>query len=147
MIAASATNLEATMLQNGGDSQQTYAKPKDETALAMSSPSLGSKSASVQPSSEDNFMCIEKPQQMTSNTALQAASRAGTSIATDISGHRRPCGRAQKVRGKFSDLRRQEVQNIRKQGACIRCRMLRKTVCLPRLFDYLITKQLILTIV
>ncbi|KAI4235839.1 MAG: hypothetical protein LQ349_002904 [Xanthoria aureola] len=36
-------------------------------------------------------------------------------------------GRAQKVRGKFTDSRRQEVQEIRKRGACIRCRMLRKT--------------------
>ncbi|KAL8715266.1 MAG: hypothetical protein Q9220_001224 [cf. Caloplaca sp. 1 TL-2023] len=36
-------------------------------------------------------------------------------------------GRSQKVRGKFTDLRRQEVQKIRKKGACIRCRMLRKT--------------------
>ncbi len=38
-------------------------------------------------------------------------------------------GRAQKSRGKLSSARRQEVQNMRKQGACIRCRMLRKTVC------------------
>lgn len=36
--------------------------------------------------------------------------------------------RAQKIRGKLSSSRRQEVQNMRKQGACIRCRMLRKTV-------------------
>jgi hypothetical protein len=36
--------------------------------------------------------------------------------------------RAQKVRGKFSDARRREVQEVRKKGACIRCRMLRKTV-------------------
>ncbi|KAL8830258.1 MAG: hypothetical protein Q9170_005810, partial [Blastenia crenularia] len=41
----------------------------------------------------------------------------------------KPLGRAQKVRGRFTDLRRQEVQNIRKKGACIRCRMLRKTTC------------------
>ncbi|KAL8798786.1 MAG: hypothetical protein Q9182_006398 [Xanthomendoza sp. 2 TL-2023] len=39
--------------------------------------------------------------------------------------------RAQKVRGKFTDSRRQEVQEIRKKGACIRCRMLRKTVLIP----------------
>ncbi|MCJ1321750.1 hypothetical protein MMC15_007095 [Xylographa vitiligo] len=35
--------------------------------------------------------------------------------------------RAQKIRGKFSDVRRKEVQEVRKRGACIRCRMLRKT--------------------
>jgi len=38
--------------------------------------------------------------------------------------------RNQKIRGKFSDSRRKEVQEIRKKGACIRCRMLRKTVFL-----------------
>ncbi|MCJ1284716.1 hypothetical protein MMC26_004052 [Xylographa opegraphella] len=35
--------------------------------------------------------------------------------------------RVQKIRGKFSDVRRKEVQEVRKRGACIRCRMLRKT--------------------
>ena len=33
-----------------------------------------------------------------------------------------------KARGKFTDTRRREVQEIRKQGACIRCRMLKKPV-------------------
>lgn len=31
-----------------------------------------------------------------------------------------------KVRGRFSDSRRKEVQNMRKMGACMRCRMLKK---------------------
>lgn len=31
-----------------------------------------------------------------------------------------------KVRGRFSDIRRKEVQEVRKRGACIRCRMLKK---------------------
>ncbi|KAJ5370455.1 uncharacterized protein N7496_006547 [Penicillium cataractarum] len=31
-----------------------------------------------------------------------------------------------KVRGRFSDERRREVQEVRKRGACIRCRMLKK---------------------
>ncbi|KAL5116726.1 hypothetical protein ACEQ8H_005338 [Pleosporales sp. CAS-2024a] len=31
-----------------------------------------------------------------------------------------------KVRGRFSDTRRREVQEVRKRGACIRCRMLKK---------------------
>lgn len=33
-----------------------------------------------------------------------------------------------KVRGRFSPGRRKEVQEVRKQGACIRCRMLKKPV-------------------
>ena len=32
------------------------------------------------------------------------------------------------VRGRFSEGRRKEVQNIRRQGACLRCRMLKKPV-------------------
>ncbi|KAL9043246.1 MAG: hypothetical protein Q9214_003561 [Letrouitia sp. 1 TL-2023] len=98
MIAASATNLEATTLQSRGDSQQIFAKPSVQTALAMNSPSLGPKSTSVQPRPEDDFLGIEKPQQMTSNTGLQATSQTSTSLAIDTSGHRRPNGRAQKVR-------------------------------------------------
>lgn len=35
-----------------------------------------------------------------------------------------------KVRGRFSAERRREVQEVRKRGACIRCRMLKKPVCL-----------------
>ena len=34
-----------------------------------------------------------------------------------------------KVRGRFSPTRRREVQEVRKRGACIRCRMLKKPVC------------------
>lgn len=33
-----------------------------------------------------------------------------------------------KVRGRFSATRRREVQEVRKRGACIRCRMLKKPV-------------------
>lgn len=33
-----------------------------------------------------------------------------------------------KARCKFSDERRKEVQEVRRQGACIRCRMLKKPV-------------------
>jgi hypothetical protein len=33
-----------------------------------------------------------------------------------------------KVRGRFNPIRRKEVQQVRKQGACIRCRMLKKPV-------------------
>ena len=39
-----------------------------------------------------------------------------------------------KVRGRFTPLRRKEVQTVRKLGACIRCRMLKKPVrlsCFP----------------
>lgn len=34
-----------------------------------------------------------------------------------------------KVRGRFDPIRRREVQDVRKKGACLRCRMLKKPVC------------------
>jgi hypothetical protein len=39
-----------------------------------------------------------------------------------------------KVRGRFSATRRREVQEVRKRGACIRCRMLKKPVRSRRFF-------------
>ncbi|KAL8964977.1 MAG: hypothetical protein Q9183_004101 [Haloplaca sp. 2 TL-2023] len=46
----------------------------------------------------------------------------------------KPHGRAQRIRGKFTNSRRQEVLSVRKKGACIRCRMLRKTVRYIKIF-------------
>lgn len=45
-------------------------------------------------------------------------------FTTDFSMNHKPI--KPKVRGRFSDLRRKEVQEVRKRGACIRCRMLKK---------------------
>lgn len=39
-----------------------------------------------------------------------------------------------KVRSRFSADRRKEVQEVRKRGACIRCRMLKKPVCISCLY-------------
>ncbi|KAF2199879.1 hypothetical protein GQ43DRAFT_419298 [Delitschia confertaspora ATCC 74209] len=47
-----------------------------------------------------------------------------THFTTDFSMNQKPA--KPKVRGRFSDLRRKEVQEVRKRGACIRCRMLKK---------------------
>lgn len=68
-----------------------------------------------------------------SETNIQAWSHAGkitNGFANDDKNPNRAktLGRAQKVRGKFSDSRREEVRSMRQRGACIRCRMLRKTV-------------------
>lgn len=42
-----------------------------------------------------------------------------------------------KVRGRFSAARRREVQEVRKRGACIRCRMLKKPVgWMPSSLEY-----------
>ncbi|CAO2650306.1 Nn.00g015980.m01.CDS01 [Neocucurbitaria sp. VM-36] len=45
-------------------------------------------------------------------------------FTTDFSMNQKPS--KPKVRGRFSDSRRKEVQEVRKRGACIRCRMLKK---------------------
>ncbi|OJD38055.1 zn 2cys6 transcription factor protein [Diplodia corticola] len=47
-----------------------------------------------------------------------------THFTTDFSMNPKPA--KPKVRGRFSDSRRKEVQEVRKRGACIRCRMLKK---------------------
>lgn len=47
-----------------------------------------------------------------------------THFTTDFSMNQKPS--KPKVRGRFSDSRRKEVQEVRKRGACIRCRMLKK---------------------
>lgn len=47
-----------------------------------------------------------------------------THFTTDFSVSQKPA--KPKVRGRFSDSRRKEVQEVRKRGACIRCRMLKK---------------------
>ncbi|KAF2496347.1 hypothetical protein BU16DRAFT_509318 [Lophium mytilinum] len=47
-----------------------------------------------------------------------------THFTTDFSMNQKPS--KPKVRGRFTDSRRKEVQEVRKRGACIRCRMLKK---------------------
>ncbi|KAF2691349.1 hypothetical protein K458DRAFT_438975 [Lentithecium fluviatile CBS 122367] len=47
-----------------------------------------------------------------------------THFTTDFSMNQKPS--KPKVRGRFTDTRRKEVQEVRKRGACIRCRMLKK---------------------
>lgn len=47
-----------------------------------------------------------------------------THFTTDFSMNHKPP--KPKVRGRFTDSRRKEVQEVRKRGACIRCRMLKK---------------------
>jgi hypothetical protein len=51
-----------------------------------------------------------------------------TEFSTEYGNGARP--NKPKVRGKFDNSRRQEVQEVRKIGACIRCRMLKKTCSL-----------------
>lgn len=63
-----------------------------------------------------NGMSHPRPLAMNPNTHAH--------FTTDFSMNQKPL--KPKVRGRFSDSRRKEVQEVRKRGACIRCRMLKK---------------------
>ncbi|KAF2761944.1 hypothetical protein EJ05DRAFT_496831 [Pseudovirgaria hyperparasitica] len=72
--------------------------------------------------SETQSKAVTTPTQLGSNMLKPSASQ--THFTTDFSIDQKP-GK-HKVRGRFSDTRRKEVQEVRKRGACIRCRMLKK---------------------
>jgi hypothetical protein len=88
----------------------------------------------LQSNSLDPMLQDHSKQQMQSNDHLEKsmanqrplAMNPGnqTHFTTDFSMNQKPS--KPKVRGRFSDSRRKEVQEVRKRGACIRCRMLKK---------------------
>ncbi|KAI8941394.1 hypothetical protein NX059_002617 [Plenodomus lindquistii] len=91
--------------------------------------------ASLQPSSLDPMLqeqgkdlIITHGDPATKNMAhprpIAMNPNAQTHFTTDFSMNQKPA--KAKVRGRFSDSRRKEVQEVRKRGACIRCRMLKK---------------------
>lgn len=139
-IAASATDLEARLPPADGEQQK---RDQDQTVQSLawdSQQSALTKDSSLIPSSTDPHELVEDPVPVRVlpppaprplpnrphiNPQLEPNSSSGQHHRVLDKSH----GRAQKVRGKFTDSRRQEVQEIRKRGACIRCRMLRKTVC------------------
>ena len=127
LIAASASNLEAMMPQSKPDNQMTSETPEN--------PDIGDQSQSSNPLSHafgdtdfgDRSIDESLPKTTSIPNASPNAQPGASSRRVSDTEQGRSQLRAQKVRGKFSDVRRQEVQNVRKQGACIRCRMLRKT--------------------
>ncbi|KAL8948146.1 MAG: hypothetical protein Q9222_005645 [Ikaeria aurantiellina] len=135
-IAASATSLEAMLPRSNGvhllyrqgdNAQVPTLQQETSTEAAMIHPEIEASAGRTERISNDERRLLAKagesklPQHIRPD--LERKPR-GSSRSSEKS-----YGRSQKVRGKFTDLRRQEVQNIRKKGACIRCRMLRKTTC------------------
>ncbi|KAL8673372.1 MAG: hypothetical protein Q9168_002198, partial [Polycauliona sp. 1 TL-2023] len=134
LIAASATDLEARLPPINGerrDQHHTSQSPASvlHESLLPREPLLNTGSSVLRDP-------IEDPTSMPGLTPaapgpllnrLHIRSKPERSPSRHNRGSDKPHGRAQKVRGKFTDSRRQEVQEIRKKGACIRCRMLRKT--------------------
>ncbi|KAL8761215.1 MAG: hypothetical protein Q9184_002647 [Pyrenodesmia sp. 2 TL-2023] len=133
MIAASATNLQATMPQITRDRQDRSTVDVVEEASPrqhMASEAPVTLDQSIQ--TRNSFRAHGERQRL--EPALKPFDNSPSAMVRpedgshhQIQGPERLHGRAQKVRGKLTDSRRQEVQNIRKKGACIRCRMLRKT--------------------
>ncbi len=140
MIAASAGSLEVMMPDNerldhngmnGTKVTSVYAEGLRQADQAYDAthvsthPSLQAYTNSVERAASDGIAghvsSFLRPIAMSLNGAPRYSPAENTSFH----------GRAQKTRGKLSSSRRQEVQNMRKQGACIRCRMLRKTVWGP----------------
>lgn len=131
IIAASASHLEALMPGSGyedqdglneriSNSELTYHTPKmyNNSLNSMAPPRQGYATSDRKTSRKETMKAPLLPQLMNTTNKYNAR------IPAPIMSH----GRAQKSRGRLSSSRRQEVQSIRKKGACIRCRMLRKTV-------------------
>lgn len=132
MVAASAADLQVMVMPHGIGNEQDQAT----TAVAQEAGSQQSMATATHSEDLDPAKSVEDS---TGRQRLKPVPRPLMDTSSAVSGpdiglSQQPCssekllGRAQKVRGKFTDSRRQEVQKMRKKGACIRCRMLRKTV-------------------
>ncbi|KAL8689986.1 MAG: hypothetical protein Q9218_004471 [Villophora microphyllina] len=132
-IAASASSLEAMMPQDNVHRQseepvnasQGFPIPHGTVSEshAGSLEHFSSSSPAATPATEQSLGPIPQP---ISDRPFKGHRHVNGSRQSARASEK-PHGRSQKIRGKFTDSRRQEVQNIRKKGACIRCRMLRKT--------------------
>jgi len=116
LIAASASDLEALL-----PGLNQHISPNND----------------IQPNSVLNVRGLAQPARFEriplAETSVHSASQPHSIAPSTNDGITNPSNgiakmRKQKIRQKFSDSRRLEVQGIRKKGACIRCRMLRKTV-------------------
>ena len=128
-IAASATQLQASPMElDPSTTQETTDDhgPFDvySELQALKSPSTWpSKRTTIQTSSSHEVVAgLDRTSALSYGVVVETNSHP----RNDTTGEQQP--KVQKIRGKFSDARRKEVQEVRKRGACIRCRMLRKTV-------------------
>lgn len=127
LIAASASEMAS----------QTLAMDNDTASLPDGLPRVGSAWPDHQLSSTDQFLLESLQASDPSLAATQRAASYPRPIAmnpnTQTKGFVNDFGTSSKpakpkVRGRFSPDRRKEVQEVRKRGACIRCRMLKKPV-------------------
>lgn len=144
MIAASASNLEA-MLPNAAFPMEPDPGVPDAGVSDKFFHPQAPRTASTWPLSQGvntEPICYEGSQDSHTASIDAITSRAATfprpiamnpngphrGYTTDFNTSARPL--RPKVRGRFTPSRRKEVQEVRKRGACLRCRMLKKPVLL-----------------
>ncbi|KAJ9647753.1 hypothetical protein H2199_001527 [Coniosporium tulheliwenetii] len=85
----------------------------------------GVEAPAPQPQEQVTDPMPQRPRALAANPlGLRAQLGLPAHFTTDFSINQKPA--KPKVRGRFSDSRRKEVQEVRKRGACLRCRMLKK---------------------
>lgn len=145
MIAASASNLEA-MLPNVAITMEPELGVPDAGGSDKFFHPQGPRSASTWPlaqGAQTDTVFLETNSTDSAQPMDEVTSRAATfprPIAMNPNGVSRgyttdsncpPRPVRPKVRGRFTPSRRKEVQEVRKRGACLRCRMLKKPVFQP----------------
>lgn len=144
MIAASASNLEAMLPNAAFPMEPDPGVPNAGVSDKFFHPQAP-RSASTWPLSQGvqtDAVFFDTSQEPLAASAEDITSRAATfprpiamnpngphrGYTTDFNTSSRPS--RPKVRGRFTPSRRKEVQEVRKRGACLRCRMLKKPVLL-----------------
>lgn len=89
-------------------------------SLQEHDPSLTQSTSAATPSQQPRAQIIPRPIAMNPHTTQTKG------FVNDFGDQSKP--NKPKVRGRFTAERRREVQEVRKRGACIRCRMLKKPV-------------------
>ena len=121
-IAASASNLEASLLQLKKHVEHTPKSPQaanDNDMLHHAS----TWHVPIRPAPEYSAEVLAKAATFPVPIAAHPTTRPPGAEDVDL-----PPNKVAKTRSKFSESRRQEVQGVRQKRACIRCRMLRKPV-------------------
>lgn len=94
-------------------------------ALDVISQTSTTKPTEMQPWGEITYMATSSPLPMLTESPNPPMQMHRGGIRMDI-GDIGPLGKARHSRARFTPARRKEVQEVRKIGACIRCRILRK---------------------
>ncbi|KAH7328009.1 hypothetical protein B0I35DRAFT_506556 [Stachybotrys elegans] len=92
---------------------------------AAATPAVVPEGQATQPWGEMTYMAVDPPAPVMTENPPPTPPRARTSLPIELN---EPLsnGRARHSRARFTPARRREVQEVRKIGACIRCRILRK---------------------